>query len=253
MEASFHFSGEGQMSKSLVLAYGIISYFIGVAGLVSIIAVLAGFMPFGFLWGDQTIGFNAVLWNASLVTVWGVVHSIMARPSFKTALIKLIPEPAERPTYILVAGLTSIILTGYWMIVPGQVWQIDLTWAGYLIWAVFWFGWAFLLASTFAINHFDLFGLRQVYLNFKNQPRPPLTFVKRAMYKYVRHPIQTGVLIGVWVTPLMTKTQIILSLGFTVYIFVGLWFEERDLIKEHGESYLAYKKETGSVFPKLFG
>jgi protein-S-isoprenylcysteine O-methyltransferase Ste14 len=73
------------------------------------------------------------------------------------------------------------------------------------------------------------------------------------MYKYVRHPIQTGVLIGVWVTPLMTKTQIILSLGFTVYIFVGLWFEERDLIKEHGESYLAYKKETGSVFPKLFG
>ncbi len=239
------------MSKLLILLYGVIAYFIGVAGLASIIAVLAGFIPFGYLWGEDIVSFNAIGWDIMLVAVWGIIHSCMARPGFKAKLTKLIPEPAERATYILVAGVTSIVLTGYWMVVPGQVWHIDSSWAAYLLLGLFWFGWAFLLASTFAINHFDLFGLRQVYLNFKNQPRPPLNFVKRAMYKYIRHPIQTGVLIGVWATPLMTTTQVILSLGFSAYIFVGLWFEERDLIKEHGSDYEAYKSETGKVLPKF--
>lgn len=239
------------MSKLLILIYGIVSYFVGVAGLVSIIVVLARLMPFGFLWGEQTVAINALAWNAMLVVIWGVIHSYMARPGFKALLTKVIPEPAERATYVLVAGITSILLTGYWVNVPGVVWNIGANWVVYVLLGVFWFVWAFLLAASFAINHFDLFGLRQVYINFKGQSRPPLNFVKRAMYKYIRHPIQTGVLLGVWATPLMTKTQIILSIGFTVYIFVGLWFEERDLIKEHGEEYLAYRRETGKVFPKL--
>lgn len=239
------------MSKLVILIYGLISYFIGVAGLASIIAVLAGLMPFGYLWGENTIAFNPVIWNVVLVALWGIIHSYMARPRFKAILTKIIPEPAERATYILFAGMTSIVLSGYWMITPGNVWSIDASWARYLLWGVFWFGWAFLLAATFAINHFDLFGLRQVYMNFKNQPRAPLTFVKRAMYKYIRHPIQTGVLIGIWATPLMTKTQIILSIGFTAYIFVGLWFEERDLIKAHGSDYVAYKSEAGKILPRF--
>lgn len=239
------------MSKLVILIYGIVSYFIGVAGLASIIAVLAGLMPFGYLWGENPVALNPIVWNAALVALWGLIHSYMARPHFKAVLTQIIPEPAERATYILVAGITSIVLSGYWMIAPGNVWSIDASWARYLLWGVFWFGWAFLLAATFAINHFDLFGLRQVYMNFKNQPRPPLTFVKRAMYKYIRHPIQTGVLIGIWATPVMTKTQIILSIGFTVYIFVGLWFEERDLIKAHGADYVAYKSEAGKVLPRF--
>ena len=101
------------------------------------------------------------------------------------------------------------------------------------------------------INHFDLFGLRQVYGHFTNQPLARLKFVKRAMYRFTRHPIQTGVLIGVWVTPNMTATQIVLSIGFTIYIFIGLWFEERDLVKEIGEPYEQYRKETGMVLPKF--
>lgn len=239
------------MSRPIILTYGVISYFIGVAGLASIIATLFGILPFGYLWTETPPAFNAIIWNLMLVAIWGVIHSYMARPSFKAAITKIIPESAERSTYVLIAGITSIALTGYWMIIPGTIWSVDAVWASYLIWGVFWFGWAFLLAATFAINHFDLFGLRQVYLNFKNQPRPPLKFVKRAMYKYIRHPIQTGVLIGVWATPVMTKTQIILSIGFTVYIFVGLWFEERDLIKEHGADYEAYRNVTGKVLPKI--
>jgi len=239
------------MSKFVILLYGIAAYFTGVAGLLAIIGALAGFIPYGFFGYSDAIGVNPFVWNLSLVGFWGVIHSVTARPRFKSALIKLIPEPAERPTYILFSGLTSLALIGLWKTMGGFVWQFDGNLAVYTLWALFWFGWVFLLASTFAINHFDLFGLRQVYLNFRDQPRPPLTFTKRAMYKYIRHPIQTGVLIGVWITPVMSMTQFALSLGFTIYIAIGLWFEERDLEREHGESYRDYRKQAGSVFPKL--
>ncbi len=240
------------MSRTLILIYGILSYFMGVIGLVCIIAALARLIPYGFLWGDGgSIAMNPAVWNLILVAIWGFIHTIMAREGFKTAITKIIPEPAERATYILVAGLTSLALIGYWKHVPGQVWHLESGTLSYILWGIFLFGWAFLLAATFAINHFDLFGLRQVYHNFKNQPRPPLKFVKRAMYKYIRHPIQTGVLIGIWATPSMSMTQIVLSLGFTVYIFVGLWYEERDLIKEHGDDYEAYRQQTGKVLPKF--
>lgn len=239
------------MSKTLILIYGVVSYFIGVAGLLSIIAVLGRLVPYGYLWSDRTISVNATTWNFALVAIWGFLHSYMARPSFKSMITKIIPEPAERPTYVLVAGVTSILLTGLWINTPGTIWAAEGSWVVYGLLAFFWFGWTLTFASTFAINHFDLFGLRQVYVHFKDQPRPPLNFVKRAMYKYIRHPIQTGVMIGIWATPLMTNTQIILSLGFTAYIFTGLWFEERDLIREHGEDYLAYKKEAGMLLPKI--
>ncbi len=239
------------MFRTLILVYGVVSYFIGVAGLACIIAALAGFLPYGFwLQGAESLP-GPIVWNVLLVTIWGIIHSLMARPGFKSGLTKFIPEAAERATYVLVAGITSAALIGFWQNVPGQVWLIESGGLAYAIWAIFALGWVFLLAATFAINHFDLFGLRQVFMNFRQQPRPPLSFVKRAMYKYVRHPIQTGVLIGIWATPSMTITQIVLSIGFTLYIFIGLWFEERDLIAEHGEAYLQYRREAGKLFPKF--
>jgi protein-S-isoprenylcysteine O-methyltransferase Ste14 len=237
--------------KLFVLLYGVVSYIIGVAGLASIILVLAGLIPYGFLASDAALPVSPVVGNVLLVTLWGLIHTGMARPNFKASLTQFIPDSAERATYVFVAGVTSIVMMGYWQIVPGHVWVIAEGGLAYVLWGLFWFGWVFLLASTFAINHFDLFGLRQVFLNFKNQPRPPLDFVERAMYKYIRHPIQTGVLIGIWATPSMALTQLILSVGFTLYIIIGLWFEERDLVKEHGEAYIAYRKQTGSVLPKI--
>ncbi len=239
------------MIRTLILVYGVASYFIGVIGLVCIIAALADLLPYGFwLSGTESLP-NPIVWNGVLVALWGVIHSVMARPGFKAGLTKVIPDPAERATYVLVAGMTSAALIGFWQTVPGQVWSIAPGGLTYAIWAIFVFSWVFLLAATFAINHFDLFGLRQVFLNFRQQPRPPLNFVKRAMYKYIRHPIQTGVLVGIWATPSMTMTQIVLSIGFTAYIFVGLWFEERDLIREHGDAYLEYRSEAGKLFPKF--
>ena len=241
------------MKRTLILLYGVGSYFLGVIGLACIILSIAGLRPFGFFLEDQSTGLHPAVWNSVLVFIWGAIHTGMARPKFKQGLTKIVPEAAERSSYILVAGITSIALVGLWQQVPGQIWHIEQTSIAYLLWAIFIFGWVFLLGATFAINHFDLFGLRQVFLNFKNAERPPLKFTKRAMYKYIRHPIQTGVLIGVWATPTMTNTQIVLSIGFTLYIFVGLWFEERDLIAEHGEDYLQYRKETGKVLPKFGG
>lgn len=243
------------MTKTFILLYGVASYFLGVIGLACIIFALARFLPYGFMLGEigqvTPSSIEHIVWNGALVVIWGFTHTLMARPKFKQVLTKVIPDAAERSTYILMAGLTSIALIGLWKTIPGQIWHFESSGIVYLLWAIFAFGWIFLLGATFAINHFDLFGLRQVFLNFKNRPRQPLKFTKRAMYKYIRHPIQTGVLIGIWATPSMTATQIILSIGFTVYIFVGLWFEERDLITEHGEAYRQYRTEAGKVLPKL--
>ena len=241
------------MSRLIVLLYGVVSYFIGVLGLAAIIVVLAGFMPWGFLHEGDYGASQPILWNLFLILIWSVIHTGMARPSFKAIITKIIPNAAERPTYVLLAGLTSIALVGYWAIVPGYIWQVQAALAVGLLWGLFWFGWVFLLASSFAINHFDLFGLRQVYLNFKEMPAAPVEFVQRAMYQYVRHPIQTGVVIGVWATPMMSVNQLILSIGFSVYIVIGLWFEERDLIAEHGEEYLKYRDQVGKLFPKMGG
>jgi protein-S-isoprenylcysteine O-methyltransferase Ste14 len=238
------------VGRTLVLCYGVISYFVGVAGLACIIVVLAGFMPFGFLASAKTT--YPIAMDVVLVALWGAIHTLMARTGFKARLTRVVPESAERPTYVLVAGITSVLLVGLWQPVPGVIWSVTNPTLVGVLWSVFAFGWVYLLAATFAINHFDLFGLRQVYLNFREQPRAPVRFVKRAMYRFSRHPIQTGVLIGVWVTPLMTATQIVLSIGFTVYIFVGLWFEEKDLVAHIGEPYRQYRQEAGMFLPRIF-
>lgn len=242
-------ASKSRVNRTLVLIYGVASYLIGVAGLACIIFALAKLIPFGFLIEKQTA--ESIPWNIFLVTVWGVIHTAMARDGFKRWLTNLIPEPAERPTYVLVAGFTSFLLIGLWHPIPKVIWSISNDVATLSIWIVFAFGWIYLLASTFAINHFDLFGLRQVYLNYRNQPRPPLEFTKRAMYRFTRHPIQTGVLIGIWATPEMLGAQLVLSIGFTIYIFVGLWFEEKDLLKDIGAPYERYRQETGKVLPKF--
>lgn len=239
------------MSKTLILIYGGVAYLTGIVGIGVIIAALVGVLPFGFLRSETEPAISSIIWNLLFVTLWGIIHSGMARQGFKSAATKIIPKPAERSTYILVAGVTSVALIALWHSVPGYVWRLDSPFLIYGLWALFAFGWLFQMAASYAINHYDLFGLRQVYYNFKNRPLPPLKFTKRAMYKYIRHPIQTGILIGIWATPTMSNNQIILSLGFTAYIAIGLWLEEHDLMAEHGEAYRDYKDQAGAILPKI--
>lgn len=239
------------VNRWLVLLYGIVAYLIGVAGLATIIVAMGKLIPFGFLQRPGFAESAPVLWNGLLMAIWGVSHTAMARSGFKRWLTQIIPEPAERSTYVLVAGIVSFLLVGLWQPIDGTLWSVQSQLLSMVIWGLFLFGWAYLLAASFAIDHFDLFGLRQVYLYFKNQPREPLKFVKRAMYSFSRHPIQTGVLIGSWAIPTMTMTHFAMSLGFTIYILIGLWFEERDLVSEIGEPYLEYRKQAGKFLPKL--
>jgi protein-S-isoprenylcysteine O-methyltransferase Ste14 len=236
------------LTRTLVLIYGVISYFVGVVGLLAIVALAADLVP-AHLQSETAM---PVLWNIGLVAAWGVIHSYMARRSFKSMLTRLIPEPAERPTYVLVAGISSLLMVGLWQEMSAVIWSVESPALVTALWVMFGFGWVYTLAATFAINHFDLFGLRQVYLHFRNLPRDPLNFVKRAMYRFSRHPIQTGVLIGIWFTPLMTASHLILSIGFTIYIFIGLWFEEKDLIRDIGEPYEQYRREAGMFLPKFW-
>ena len=242
-------SGASGLSRILVLLYGIVSYSIGMGGVLCLIIVLAGLMPWGFLLTAASPA--PLLVNLLLVAAWGIIHSGMARPSFKRWLTGFIPEAAERPTYVLVAGLTTLALVGFWQTLPGSLWSVSNEAAATLLWGLFAFGWLYLVAATFAINHFDLFGLRQVYYHFKGESRPALPFVTRTLYRVTRHPIQTGLLIGIWATPEMTMTQLVLSVGFTCYVFIGLRYEERDLIAEFGDTYEAYRQETGLVLPKF--
>ena len=236
------------LTRVLLMLYAAVSYTVAMGSVVCLILTLAGLIPWGFFF--RTNPGLAVPWNLGLVALWGAIHSLMARQGFKATLTRVVPEPAERATYVLVAGVTTFGLVGFWQTLPGTIWHVEGA-AALALWGLLAFGWLYLVAATFAINHFDLFGLGQAWDNLIGRYRPEQPFVTRAMYRVTRHPIQTGVLIGVWATPVMSFNQFLLSLGFTAYIFIGLRLEERDLVQEFGATYEAYRKDTGMVLPKL--
>lgn len=236
------------LSRLSLLAYGLISYTIGCAGLAAIILGMAGLLPMGSIVSLTDNNALAIVINIICVSLFGLQHSIMARPKFKAVFHRLFGEAGERSTFIWSSGVVSLVLVVFWQPVEGTLWSVQSPWAEAVLWCGFVFGWAYLLAATFAINHWDLFGLRQVWLAARNIPYTNPEFNESWMYRYSRHPIMLGVLIGIWCVPTMPATQFVLTLLFTVYIFIGLWFEERDLIAQFGERYLAYKRRVGLLF-----
>jgi protein-S-isoprenylcysteine O-methyltransferase Ste14 len=233
---------------ALILAYGLISYAIGCAGLAAIILAMAGLLPMGSIVPLVDNNFFAILINIACVSLFGLQHSIMARPGFKVVFHRWFGEAGERSTFIWSSGVVSIILVVLWQPVDGTLWSVQSPLVQTILWCGFAFGWTYLLAATFAINHWDLFGLRQVWLAARNIPYTSPEFKENWMYRYSRHPIMLGVLIGIWCVPTMPATQFVLTVLFTVYIFVGVWFEERDLIAQFGERYVAYKRRVGMLF-----
>ncbi len=232
------------VKKVMMLSYGVLSYGIGVAGLGAIILLLAGMIPAGlFQVTSNTIA--AVVINIGLVCLFGLQHSIMARPSFKRFFARLFGEASERSTFVWSSGVVSLILVGGWQTVDGVIWSASSAFSQTVMWVGFGAGWTYLLAATFAINHWDLFGLRQVWLAVKGDAYSEPSFKENWMYRYSRHPIMVGALIGMWVIPEMTASKFVLSASFTLYIFVGLWFEERDLIRNLGQTYIDYKRRVG--------
>lgn len=239
------------MKRYLVFTYGLISYVIGLGGLVYFILFVGGwtFIP-RHIESDPPAQFGvALLINTGLMLLFGLQHSMMARPSFKKQITKIIPKAAERSTYVLLSGGMMLLISFFWQPVEGYLWQVTQPFARNMLTIGYIFGWVFAVLSSFVINHFELFGLRQVYYNLINQPEPAPNFTARFLYSIVRHPLQLGVLIGIWTTHTMSLTHLFLAIAFTGYIFVGLYFEEKDLTASLGQAYTDYQKRVPKILP----
>jgi methanethiol S-methyltransferase len=189
--------------------------------------------------------------NVILLGVFAVQHSLMARPAFKAWWTRFVPRPVERSTYVLFASLALILLFWQWRPLPSVVWSVETPAGVMALWAVFGLGWLTVLTSTFLINHFDLFGLRQVWAYRRNHQIPPPEFVTPMFYKVVRHPIYLGFILAFWATPVMTQGHLLFAFATTAYVLIAIQLEERDLIAHFGERYVSYRVQVGMLIPGL--
>ena len=240
------------MKKLFVLLYGITNYNLGSAALVYLVAFTFNlFVPFTIDSGEAGNVYLAAVINLGLIALFGLQHSIMARPAFKKRLARHIPQAAERSTFMLGSAIVTFALCLLWQPMPHVLWQAENAVLYNTLLAIGLGGWALVFYATFLINHFDLFGLRQVWLYFVGKEYTHLPFKLNSLYRYVRHPIMTGVFIGIWFTPVMTVGHLLLALGMSTYIIIGVYHEEKDLVRTFGDRYLRYIRSTGRFFPSL--
>jgi|SRR5271163_440805 len=238
------------MKRYLTLSYGAAAYLLFVAAFL----YLVGFV--GNIWVPRTVDHgltapiaNALLINVLLLGAFGVQHSVMARPAFKAWWTRFVPQPIERSTYVLLSSMVLVLLYWQWRTMPGVIWDVRMPAARVVLWSLFWLGWAIALAATFMVSHFDLFGLRQVYLAWRGKPYRDLDFRVRFLYRLVRHPLMLGFLIAFWSTPTMTAGHLLFSVATTGYILVALRLEEHDLVESLGDQYRAYRRDVPALLP----
>lgn len=238
------------MKKILVLLYGVISYLLFFGTFLYAFGFVGNlFVPKSIDGAPQVPLAQAILVNALLLSVFALQHSIMARPAFKKWWTKIIPEPAERSTYVLLSSLCLILLVWQWQPMGGFIWRVEEPVAKTILTVLFITGWLIVLWSTFMINHFDLFGLRQVWFYFLGKKYEPLRFRIPFFYKYVRHPLYLGWLIAFWATPVMSAAHLLFAALTTGYILTAIKFEEKDLITHFGDKYSNYKRLVPKIIP----
>ena len=236
--------------RVLSFVYGCASYVLFLGTFLYAIAFVGGFAPTGLDGPATTPFWQALAINTGLLAVFAVQHSVMARPWFKRWWTQIVPWAIERSTYVLFASLALDLMFWQWRPLGGLVWDVDQPLLRAAVWTIFGIGWLQVLVMTFYINHFDLFGLRQVWLQLLGQPYRPVEFVTPAPYKYVRHPLYLGWLFAFWATPTMTVTHLVFAIATTAYIFIAIQFEERDLIAAHPE-YATYRRRVPMIVPFL--
>lgn len=195
----------------------------------------------------------AVAVDLALVLLFGLQHSVMARPGFKRWWTRIVPPALERSTYVLLASFFLTLVMLLWQPIPGVVWQVDSPAGQAVLWTLFALGIPLSVAASFQIDHFDLFGLRQVWLQFRGLPYTPPELAEPWLYRMIRHPIQLGVLLLLWPLPTMTLGHLLLATSMTIYILIGLYFEERDLVAQFGERYRAYRRRVPGLIPLPLG
>ena len=237
------------MGKFIAFLYGIISYVVFLASFLYAIGFVGNILvPKSIDSGMEEPLTESFLINALLLGLFAVQHSVMARPAFKNWWTKFVPKSIERSTYVLVASLLLFLMYWQWRPMTDSIWNLEGT-ASMILTVIFWIGWVIVLVSTFIINHFDLFGLRQVYMNLKSKELTPLDFKTSLFYKYVRHPIMSGFIIAFWATPQMSMGHLFFAIMTTGYILVGIYFEEKDLVSFYGDTYKDYKNQVSMLIP----
>ena len=242
--------------RALALLYGAVCYLVFLGAFLYLIPFIGGDMlafagaPKTLDWGQSPIAdVPAPLINLGLLLLFGVQHTIMARQSFKRVWTQFVPTAVERSTYVLFSTLIIIALYAFWQPMPQIVWDVQSPFWSVLLTALFFLGFAIVLLSTFLINHFELFGLMQVWYRFQGRDMPQPTFRTPLLYKAVRHPLYFGWIVAFWAAPTMTVGHLLFAAVWTIYIFVALGYEERDLIHFFGDKYREYMARVPMILP----
>jgi len=239
------------MPKRLMFfAFGVTSYLIFLGAFLYAIGFVGGFLVPSRLDGAiRTPLPEALAIDCALLTVFALQHSVMARPWFKARWTQVVPWAIERSTFVLLASLALLLLIWQWRPIGIQIWSVDNSIARAMLWTVFAAGWATVLTTTFLIDHFDLFGLRQVWLPLIGKPYTRVPFVTPLPYRIVRHPLYLGFLLAFWSTPSMTLAHLVFAGATTIYIVLAIQFEEHDLVAEHGSAYEEYRRTVPMLLP----
>jgi protein-S-isoprenylcysteine O-methyltransferase Ste14 len=241
-----------RLQRMAVLAYGVAAYLLFFATVLYAIGFVAGVgVPKGIDDGTPASFRMAAGVNLALLALFALQHSVMARPAFKCRWTRLVPPAVERSTYVVLACVALILLFAFWVPMPAAVWTVTLEPYAGLLQALSFVGWALVFASTFLISHTELFGLKQVVLNWSGRAAGDPVFRTPLFYRVVRHPLYLGFLIAFWATPRMTMGHLLFAAATTLYILVAIQFEEHDLIGLFGDRYRAYREHVGMLWPRL--
>lgn len=239
------------MSRVLYLAVAVacyLAFFVAFVYLVGFVGAFP-FMPTSVDKGLAAAPAVAVAVDVGLIVLFGLQHSIMARRGFKAGWTRIVPDPIERSVYCLATAAALALMFLLWHPLAGSVWSVSEPGGRIVLWALFALGWVILFVATHLINHWELFGIAQAWRHFRGQEAKPHELKMPLFYKAVRHPIYSGILLAVWATPAMTYGHLLLALGFTIYILIGVHYEEKDLVGSYGATYVEYRRKVGMVIP----
>ena len=241
------------MSRALNMLFALVAYAIFFATFLYLIAFV-GDIPVLMQtvdYGPSSPPLTALVIDVALIALFGVQHSVMARPGFKAWWTRVVPQATERSVYVLMASAVLLVLMSFWRPIEGTVWSVTNPLGETILWALFALGWGIVLISTFLLNHFELFGLQQAWFHLRGKKAEAPELRQPLFYKWVAHPLYSGFFLAFWATPHMTYGHLLLAAGMSVYMLIAIRYEEGDLTSFYGEEYTRYRSSVGMLFPRF--